>query len=468
MTLTELPRRIRGAVPTMARSTRRPDRAASLPHARGGGLGRGLVAMRHPNYRRYWFGQIGSLIGVWMQSVALPWLVLSLGGTPLQLGLVMAFLFGPSMIVAPLGGVLADRVDKRRTLIIVNAVAMLQASVLFGLTATGGVEIWHVYALALVAGVVGAIEMPLRQAFVAELVPREDLVNAIALSSTSFNLSRVIGPAVAGVTIAVFGVASNFGVNALSYVSVIIGLLLVEPDRLYRARRPEVFPSVRASLAEGLRYAKRTPTVLWPLVLLGGVAALAMNFQTLLPLFSRDALGMDAGGYGALFAAIGVGSLAGSLGLAFMSNQRPMKRLILGGAAAFLVLTFALGFARSSCRRLPARHRHRPGVDADDQHDQRHDPEQRPRCAPRTGDGAVRDRLRRQRTDRRPPRRFAGAGVRGVGGVQHRCRGGGFRPRARGGQAPLSSRGERRGQRGRAPGVGGRAAGGMTSAGAGC
>ena len=309
--------------------------------------------MRNPNYRRYWFGQIGSLIGVWMQSVALPWLVLSLGGTPLQLGLVMAFLFGPSMIVAPLGGVLADRVDKRRTLIIVNAVAMFQASVLFGLTAMGVVEIWHVYALALVAGVVGAIEMPLRQAFVAELVPREDLVNAIALSSTSFNLSRVIGPAVAGVTIAVFGVASNFGVNALSYVSVIVGLLLIEPDRLYRAKPPEVFPSVRASLVEGLRYARRTPTVLWPLVLLGGVAALAMNFQTLLPIFSRDALGLDAGGYGALFAAIGVGSLAGSLSLAFMSNQRPMKRLILGGAAAFLVLTFALGFARSPAVAFP-------------------------------------------------------------------------------------------------------------------
>lgn len=353
MTLSELPRRIRGAVPTMARSTRRPDRAASLPPASGGGLGRGVAAMRHPNYRRYWLGQIGSLIGAWMQSVALPWLVLQLGGSALQLGLVMAFLFGPSMIVAPLGGVLADRVDKRRTLIIVNVVAMLQASVLFGLTVTGVVEIWHVYALALVAGVVGALEMTLRQAFVAELVPREDLVNAIALSSTSFNLSRVIGPAVAGLTIAAFGVASNFGVNALSYVSTIVGLMLIEPKHLYRAARPEVFPSVRASLAEGLRYAMRTPTVLWPLVLLGGTAALAMNFQTLLPLFTRGTLGMDAEGYGAMFAAIGAGSLAGSLGLAFMTSQRPMKRLIIGGGAAFLVLTFAFGFARSPVVAFP-------------------------------------------------------------------------------------------------------------------
>ncbi len=309
--------------------------------------------MRHPNYRRYWFGQIGSLIGAWMQSVALPWLVLQLGGSAFQLGLVMAFLFGPSMIVAPLGGVLADRVDKRRTLIIVNLVAMLQASVLFALTLTGMVEIWHVYALALVAGVVGAIEMPLRQAFVAELVPRKDLVNAIALSSTSFNLSRVIGPAVAGVTIAAFGVASNFGVNALSYVSVVVGLLLVEPDRLYRTARPEIFPSVRASLAEGLDYARRTPSVLWLLVLLGGTAALAMNFQTLLPLFTSSALGLGAQGYGALFAAIGAGSLIGSLGLAFMSSQRPMTPLVIGGGALFLVLTFALGFARSPAVAFP-------------------------------------------------------------------------------------------------------------------
>jgi MFS family permease len=349
MTLTELPRRLWEAVPTM----RRPDGAASLPDAPRTGVGRGLVAMRHPNYRRYWLGQIGSLVGTWMQSVALPWLVLQLGGSPLELGLVMAFLFGPSMVVAPLGGVLADRVDKRRTLIIVNAVAMLQASVLFGLTVTGVVELWHVYALALVAGVVGAIEMPLRQAFVAELVPRDDLVNAIALSSTSFNLSRVVGPAIAGLTIATLGVASNFGLNALSYVSVIVGLALIDPVSLHRTARPAVFPSVRSSLAEGVRYARRTPTVLWPLVLLGGTAALAMNFQTLLPLFTRGALRMDAEGYGALFAAIGAGALIGSLALAFMTSQRPMKRLILGGGAAFLALTFALGFARSPVVAFP-------------------------------------------------------------------------------------------------------------------
>ena len=353
VTISDLPRRIGRAMPTLSRSARRPDGAASLPPARGAGFARGFSAMRHPNYRRYWVGQMGSVVGAWMQSVALPWLVLQLGGSPLQLGAVMALMFGPSMVLAPLGGVLADRVDKRRTLIAVNAVAMLQAASLFVLAFTGVVEIWHVYVLALVAGFVNAVEMPVRQAFVAELVPREDLVNAIALSSTMFNLSRVVGPAVAGVTIAVFGVAVNFGVNAVSYLSVIAGMWLIDTGTLHRSNLPRVPASIRSSLAEGLRYARATPTVLWPLVLLGGISALAMNFQTLLPLFAKNALGLDSGGYGALFATMGAGSLIGSLLLAFATGQRPLMRLIIGGGAAFLALAFLLGFVRTPLLACP-------------------------------------------------------------------------------------------------------------------
>lgn len=335
------------------RPGRRPERAASLPRARGTGFARGFSAMRHRNYRIYWFGQIGSLVGAWMQSVAQPWLVLELGGSPLQLGAVLALMFAPSMVLAPIGGVIADRVDKRRVLMIVNAVAMLQATLLFGLAATGVVEIWHVYLLALLAGFVNAIEMPVRQAFAAELVPADDLVNAIALNSTSFNLSRVIGPAIAGVTIAVFGVAINFGINAVSYLSVLIGLWMLDGSSLRRIARPDRFPSIRASLAEGVRYAIATPTVLWPLVLLGGMAMFAMNFQTLLPIFTRDALALDSGGYGALFAAMGAGSLVGSLILAFTTSQRPMLTLILGGGAGFLALELVLGFVRSPWAAFP-------------------------------------------------------------------------------------------------------------------
>ena len=334
------------------RAPRRPRRAASSSRA-ARGLGRGFAAMRHRNYRLYWFGQIGSLTGAWMQSVAQPWLVLELGGSPLELGLVLALMFAPSMFLAPIGGVLADRVDKRRTLMVLNAFAMLQAGTLFALAGTGVVEIWHVYLLALAAGFVNAIEMPVRQAFAAELVPAEDLVNAIALNSTSFNLSRVVGPAIAGLTIAAFGVAINFGINAVSYLSVLIGLWMLDGRVLRHIKRPERFPSVRSSLAEGLRYALATPTVLWPLVLLGGMAMLAMNFQTLLPLFSRDTLALDSGGYGALFAAMGAGSLLGSLILAFGTSQRPMLRFILGGGAVFLALELALGFVRSPLLAFP-------------------------------------------------------------------------------------------------------------------
>src|SRR5919106_3312083 len=282
----------------------------------GGGLRRGFAALRHPNYRYWISGQIVSLVGTWMQTVSQPWLVLLLGGTPLQLGLVLALQYAPAMILAPLGGVLADRVDKRRALLVTQSTAMVQAIVLFALTFAGVVEIWHVLVLALVLGLVNAVDMPIRQSFAAELVPREDLMNAIALNSASFNLARVIGPAIAGVTLAAWGPSFNFGFNAVSYLAVLVSLAVMDVHRLNRMEPPDERTPVLASLVEGLRFARRTPLVLWPLVLLGGISLFGMNFQTLLPLFARNTLSLDADGYGALFAAMGLGSLGGSLSLA--------------------------------------------------------------------------------------------------------------------------------------------------------
>jgi MFS family permease len=348
MTLADLPRRIAAAVP-MRLGTVRPEAPPSKRPATADGLiGAGFTAMRHRNYRLFWFGQVTSLVGTWMQSVSQPWLVLELGGSPIELGAVLAAQFAPSTILAPIGGVLADRLDKRRTLLVVQIIAMLQAGILFALAASGVVEIWHVFVLAAILGTASAIEMPVRQAFSAELVPDEDLVNAIALNSTSFNLSRVVGPAIAGLTIAAFGTALNFGLNALSYLAVLAGLVLIDPTRLHRPPMPDRLPSVRASLVEGLRYARRVPTVFWPLVLLGGVATVAMNFQTLLPLYARDALGLGPEGYGALFAAMGVGSVAGSMYLAFSARRRPMLRFIVGGGAVFLGLELVLALTTSA------------------------------------------------------------------------------------------------------------------------
>src|SRR5918999_2092342 len=194
-----------------------------------GGLRRGFAALRHANYRYYISGQIVSLVGTWMQSVSQPWLVLLLGGTPLQLGTVLALQYGPSLVIAPLGGVLADRVDKRRALMVANAVASVEAAVLFTLTFTGVVQIWHLMVLATVLGLVNAVEMPLRQAFAAELVPRRDLMNAIALNSATFNVARIVGPGVAGLTLALFGPAVNFAINAFSYLAVLLGLSRIDP-----------------------------------------------------------------------------------------------------------------------------------------------------------------------------------------------------------------------------------------------
>jgi MFS family permease len=312
-----------------------------------GGFRRGFSALRHDNYRRYWVGQIVSLIGTWMQSVSQPWLVLLLGGSPLQLGSVLALQFAPSMILAPLGGVLADRVDKRRALMVTQAVAMGQAVVLFILTITGVVQIWHVFVLAGVLGLVNAVDMPVRQSFSAELVPRRDLMNAIALNSASFNLARVLGPAIAGLTLAIIGPAFNFGVNALSYLAVLASLWSMNAAALHRPDRPEQHPPVLASLAEGLRYARRTPMVLWPLVLLGGMATFGMNFQTLLPLFARNTLELGADGYGVLFASMGIGSLIGSMAIAFSGSRRPLLTLMLGGGLAFVASETLLGLSRT-------------------------------------------------------------------------------------------------------------------------
>ena len=307
----------------------------------------GFVALSVRNYRLYWSGQIVSLVGTWMQSVSQPWLVLLLGGSPIQLGIVLALQFAPSMVLAPLGGVIADRVDKRRLLMATQSVAMLQAVALFALTVTDVVQIWHVMLLALALGFVNAVDMPVRQSFAADLVSRDQLMGAITLNSASFNLARVLGPAVAGVTLAVFGPAFNFAINAASYGGVLTALWRMDPHEIRRAARPERQPSVRSSLAEGIRYAVRTPTVLWPLVLLGGVSLFGFNFQILLPLFARLTLEMRADGYGALFAAMGLGSLIGSLSLAFVGTRRPLLGFILGGGLGFVVFEALLGLARS-------------------------------------------------------------------------------------------------------------------------
>ena len=242
--------------------TPRSDQPRTLPlRAPLGGLGRGFEALGVRNYRLYWSGQVVSLIGTWMQQVSLPWLVLSLGGSPIQLGLVAVLQFGPAMVLAPFGGVFADRIDKRLAMMATQAAAAGQAFVLFLLAVTGVVEIWMVMAMALVLGLVNAVDMPLRQSLAPDLVPRRLLTNAIALNSMAFNSARVVGPALAGVIIglgtaatgsAVAGVAINLGINTLTYGAVLISLVRMDAHHIRRHEKPEQHPPVLESLREGI------------------------------------------------------------------------------------------------------------------------------------------------------------------------------------------------------------------------
>ena len=328
---------------------------AQTPQAPAGGLKRGFAALSVRNYRLYWSGQVVSLIGSWMQQVSLPWLVLALGGSPIQLGLVAVLQFGPAMVLAPFGGVFADRIDKRRALIGAQVASAVHAFVLFVLTATGAVQIPMVMVMAFVLGVITAIDMPVRQALSADLVPRHLLANAIALNSMAFNSARVVGPAAAGIIIAIgttltgsdtAGVAINLGINTVTYSGVLTGLLRMNPREIRRAKQPDRHPPVLHSLAEGIAYSVRTPLVLWSLVLLGGIAAFGFNFQILLPLFSTQVLELGADGYGLLYAGMGVGALAGSLTLAYMRQRRAIA-LMLGGGLVFALLLVGIGLSRN-------------------------------------------------------------------------------------------------------------------------
>jgi len=258
--------------------------------------------------------------------------------------------------LAPFGGVFADRIDKRRALIATTQIASaVQAFVLFVLTATGVVQIPMVYAMAFVLGVITAVDMPVRQALASDLVPRHMLANAIALNSMAFNSARVVGPAVAGIIIAIgtaltgsdtSGVAINLGINTVTYSGVLTGLLRMNPREIRRAKQPERHPPVLHSLVEGVAYSVRTPLVLWCLVLLGGIAAFGFNFQILLPLFSTEVLNLGAEGYGLLYAGMGVGALAGSLTLAYMRQRRAIV-LMLSGGIAFALLLVGIGLSRN-------------------------------------------------------------------------------------------------------------------------
>jgi MFS family permease len=290
-----------------------------------------LRAFAHRDFRLFWCGQLVSLVGTWMQSVAQSWLVLELTNSPLLLGLVGTLQFAPVLVLSFFAGALADRLPKRRLLIATQSIMCAQALVLAALVQRGHVQYWHVAVMATLYGLANTVDMPTRQAFIVEMVGREHLRSAIALNSAMFNAARVVGPALAGLVIARWGTALAFFFNGLSFLAVIAALTI-----LHAAGRPRV-PSGKSlahEIREGIAYALRTPRIALVLSLVLCVSMFFFNYNTLVPLLARDVLHEDAHGFGLLMTAVGCGAMAGAVVLASLGAERPPVGVLIGSALA--------------------------------------------------------------------------------------------------------------------------------------
>lgn len=303
----------------------------------------GLRALGHRDFRLFWCGQLISLIGTWMQSVGQSWLVLELTNSPFRLGLIGALQFGPILLFSFLSGAISDRVRKRRLLLGTQTALMLQAFTLAVLVWSGRVQFWHVAVLAALYGLATTLDMPSRQSYIAHLVPRGDLMNAIALNSAVFNGARVVGPAVAGLLVARYGTAAAFVMNGASFIAVLAALAAIRTDGTPSPRRGT---GLRAEIAEGVRYAAGTPRVALVMGLLMVVGLFVVNMNVLVPLIARDVLNEGAHGFGLLMAALGVGAVAGALAVAAVAVGRPPLGLVVGPALAAASLLLLLSTAR--------------------------------------------------------------------------------------------------------------------------
>ena len=304
-----------------------PDRAAIRSKAHGT-----FQSVREsPNYRRYISGQVISMAGTWMQTVALGWLVLQLTHSGTALGLVYACQFLPVLVFAPWGGVIVDRLDTRRLLVCTQAVAGILALALGVLTVTNVVQLWMVYVLAILLGIVTAVDNPARQTFVLELVGPETLSNAITLNSVAINLARIVGPAIAGLVIALVGIGPCFIINGGSFAAVIVALMLIDRRELHPRT---VVPRAKGQVREGLRYVWSVPALRGPLVLMAVVGTFTYEFQVTLPLVAKYTFDGSALMLSLFTGAMGVGAVVGGLVTASRSRS---------GIGPLIRVTLALG-----------------------------------------------------------------------------------------------------------------------------
>ena len=294
------------------------------------------VLLRHRNFRLFWFGQTLSLIGTWMQSMAQGWLALELSNNAFLVGLVVAAGSLPVVLFSLHAGVLVDRYEKLWLVKICQSLLLLEAALLFWFTWSGHISIGWLLGLATFAGIVASVEIPARQSMLVELAAREDLPQAIALQSSGFNLARIVGPALAALVIAKLGIAWAFGLNALSYVAVLIGLFLVRlPPWQPRAEMARPLEGIR----ESIEYMRDTPLVAALMKLVTVYSILGVPYLVLMPVFARDRLGLTASGYSLLMASVGIGGLVGALAIAARAGtQAGMKTLRLSAYSYPVIL----------------------------------------------------------------------------------------------------------------------------------
>ncbi|RYD72269.1 MAG: MFS transporter, partial [Verrucomicrobiaceae bacterium] len=300
-------------------------------------------ALKYRNYRLFFFGQLVSLIGTWMEHTAMGWLVYQLSGSKFLLGLVAAAGTAPMLLLSLWGGSVADRYPKRSILVVTQSVSMTLAFILAAIVWMGHVEPWHIVCVAVVNGVAMAFDMPARQAFVIELTSREDLLNAISLNSSVFNGARLLGPAVAGLVLERFSAAVCFLLNGVSFLAVIGSLLLM---RIARVARERSDLSAKEHALGGLSYVRQNARVLTIMTLFGIVGIFGWSYSVLMPAYAKDILGLSAKGYGMLLSANGMGALIGALTIAAAGHRFQPRKIALAGLWLFSAALLAFSQVR--------------------------------------------------------------------------------------------------------------------------
>jgi MFS family permease len=302
---------------------------------------RAFASLRiHRNYRLYFLGQAVSQSGTWIDKVAQAWLVLALTHSAFAVGLLAACQFVPFSVFGLMAGVVVDRLDTWRTVVVTQAIRMVIAATLAGIVLSGVVQVWMVYTLAILTGIVLVLDAPSRQQLTFKMVGREELPNAVALNSSVFNAARIVGPGIGGLLIAAFGVGAAFAINAASFVAVLAGLLLMDTSKFVAFAPREHLPTLFASLREGVSYARESPHVRLVLTMLVAISTIAMNFNVLLPVLAHHTLNAGPGVFGLIAACFGAGALVGGLLSAAMS--RASWKAIVAGAGGLGIAELVL------------------------------------------------------------------------------------------------------------------------------